>query len=232
MRQIYFMHVPKSGGTSIREMLEGQFEQTDVFPSREMIAREPTCYHNFRAFKDLWNRNGGRHYALVAGHVPYWRIRGLLDDDCLTITYMREPLARAISEIIHHQSANPRWRDVPINDIIRNNEAVFRKSFGVGSYFGRTPEAASKALSRFDLVGLQSRFEQSLEMLNHLTGLELEARHSNVGSRSEQGDDQLAISALYELQDKLADDAKFYTEACASFHRGRMRMRKQLGGRT
>lgn len=217
-RQIYFMHVPKAGGTSMRHMLAENFDVNDVFPTPQMLRATPTVYNDAKVFREVWAKAGRDDWAMVSAHVPYWQIMDLLSPDALKVTVMREPLARAISEIAHHRAADARWGSKEFDEIVVDHPHVYRKRFGVGSYFARAAARSRTNLVRFDVVGLQSHFDETVALLAHKVGYDLTTKHSNRGGRGDSIPTDVSLRSLYHLQAALQADADLYSVACFKFH--------------
>ena len=87
MRPIFFMHIPKTGGTTIRSCLENDQRAAPICPWYDekdfLISKE-----NFFEFKTF------------VAHVPYYASE-LLPKHYFKLTVLREPMSRAISAFKH-----------------------------------------------------------------------------------------------------------------------------------
>ena len=85
--QIYFLHIPKTAGTSLRKIIEAQFSPEEICPCAvmqelaEMVRRDK---------KQLAS------YSLIAGHMGY-NVVSLLPTPPRVITMLRDPITRTIS---------------------------------------------------------------------------------------------------------------------------------------
>ena len=85
--QIYFLHIPKTAGTSLRKVIEAQFLPEEICPYSvmqdlaEMVRRD---------------KNQLATYPLIAGHMGY-TVVSLLPTPPRVVTMLRDPLARTIS---------------------------------------------------------------------------------------------------------------------------------------
>ncbi|MCH4810010.1 sulfotransferase family 2 domain-containing protein [Vreelandella neptunia] len=83
MSKIVFLHIPKTGGTSVHDFLVNQFDRQDVLPDRFNTLREHSEEHldNYKYFSGHYDFNGVK------------RIPG----DKKIFTFMRDPKERILS---------------------------------------------------------------------------------------------------------------------------------------
>ncbi len=84
---LFFMHIPKTAGTSMRGYLQEQYYRDDIYPAA-----------NWREAVPLGAEVGG--YSLVQGHFNY-NFRSLVAPTAKALTILREPLARTVSSLRH-----------------------------------------------------------------------------------------------------------------------------------
>jgi hypothetical protein len=94
-RPIFFCHIPKTAGTSVRYALQARFDRRFIVPNDTMIADNGGLYPPLEACRAAITPQT----RLLQGHYPY-SARTLLDDP-ITIVSLREPVARTISHIKH-----------------------------------------------------------------------------------------------------------------------------------
>lgn len=100
--RLYFLHVPKTGGTTLRLLLASQLSAEEIYP-----------YRNTRS------KVGPVKEELVSGHFPYWFCKNLDShfEESFKITILREPVERYLSFLRAKKKA-----DITLPDL----ESVFR----------------------------------------------------------------------------------------------------------
>lgn len=89
--RLYFLHIPKTGGTTLRAWLEGQFAPEDILrpENPEHLMRRG------RPARSEWRFTSG-HYGMYFPLVS--------DSPCRMVTVLREPLLRTISHYLDIRS--------------------------------------------------------------------------------------------------------------------------------
>jgi len=80
--RLYFLHVPKTGGTTLRLLLESQLSTQEIYPYRNTRSKVGPVKEN-----------------LVSGHFPYWFCKNLDDhfEEAFKVTVLRDPVERYLS---------------------------------------------------------------------------------------------------------------------------------------
>jgi hypothetical protein len=86
--RLFFLHVPKTAGTSMRRYLENQYQPEEIFPYSRL---EETPEHGIDTLGA---------YRLYLGHFRY-NLRQVLPGDTNTMVILREPLERTLSTLRH-----------------------------------------------------------------------------------------------------------------------------------
>lgn len=181
---LFFLHLPKTAGTSLRAYLLEQYSEQATFPKFD--------YRGVDA-DDLASLAS---YDLVIGHFDTRLLRQLGRGRHASALIMREPVSRTVSAL-RHAIADPNFRPHGVamdgrtlQDVIRDPEVMARFSnnqTGLLSADGARDaddgppftfdslepdlERALVNLDRFDVVGLMEQFEDSMLRLAWQCGL-------------------------------------------------------------
>lgn len=200
-KKIFFCHIPKTAGTSLRLALQQAVGEAAVVPSQALISlyqgRYPPLH---KALQELQDKP---EYRLFRGHYNYW-VRKYLPKDVLTIAVLRDPVERTVSLIRHHladrrmteadarESLDQGTLPVPDNAMCRylgdfpiqaegeelSNRLLASKTDPIDD-----PEALLKrAISAgrtLDILGFTDDMPNLFEKISQKTGLSLAMRRDN-----------------------------------------------------
>lgn len=189
--RLYFLHVPKTAGTSLRTYLESRFPAEEVCPHLllpELLPHPPSELDRYRLF---------------CGHHGLY-LRSVLREEPVIVTAMRDPLQRTISHFRHLQATKHDWQHERVKNMTFEEFVMSEDGFvGLlnvqcrfltldnirGDYFGhsqirhRDPgelrekysdpsvaERAKQLLDRAAFVGVQERFNDMLQLLAYTFG--------------------------------------------------------------
>ena len=177
-----FVHIPKTAGGTVTKMLAdaygSKFDAGNFFRGPEKTLNK--IGHRPRGGWASWYDRGGR---LAVGHVPYGVFRDHLPAETRYMTFLREPVDRVLSHYFRHF-----WPARFHTEIESLNEAMIERSQPELNNFATRflcgdpdplrelpPTAVDDAkanLSRFEFVGIQERFDESVALLQRLVGLD------------------------------------------------------------
>jgi hypothetical protein len=201
-REIVFVHIPKTAGTSLRNTLERAAADHTILRDYGMAPETSPALYNLvhvqkkpLQLREVFDKE--KHGVLLSGHFPahrYWEIFRPKS----FITFIRDPVDRVISEHNHfvsHQgwitpldefAATPRFRNVMSKFLARVN------------------------LKRFGFIGIMENFDADIPALGRFLGTKLSVRRDNRGSYPRQ----LAPSVTPEMCGRIAelnsDDVELY----------------------
>lgn len=197
-----FVHIPKTAGTSFRlaaadaigpDSIEYDYGE-DAPQTTDLVRRHVYGDQDFWSFYKACERNGVR---MVAGHMNCDRyVAGF--GTASIVTFVREPIQRIASEYQHsvrHKKFPGTFRDFYTQPKMQNR---------LTRVFSKVPVWAA------GFIGITERYNESLQLLNSLTGLGLVSKQENVGKRELHQQHQIGDAELSELRNLNARDLKNY----------------------
>jgi len=181
MTRWFFVHLMKTGGTSLFFMLQRQFPRTDIFPPRENA--DALSIDTSAAMVEIGNPDSP--YRLVAGHYPLSCIDNA-PGEWKTFTLLRHPVSRALSALRRQRdrAANATAESI-YDDPVRHQ--LWFDNYMVKA-LGATPEdlqrglfpcerrhldRALAALERIDVIGVSEDFRPFVSRLEAGFGWDL-----------------------------------------------------------
>jgi hypothetical protein len=202
-RTYFFLHVMKTGGTSMLRHIIDNFPVGQVEPDvRVKLARGevgepegPPTYGSLERILSLSDERR-REIRVYAGHYPFM-VTDLVPTD-VTMTVLRDPVERTISFLRHCKRYDPTKRPLSLEEIydgpydfpllIRNyqtklfamrptDEAPDKAHLADIFIDGERLEVAKANLASVDVIGLQHRFGEFLGQLENRYGWTFGAEH-------------------------------------------------------
>jgi hypothetical protein len=219
MGPIFFVHIPKTAGTSFRLGAEEFFGKQPICYDYGKSAAETselvreTLYAGPQA--DLWHFREqclAQRLAMVGGHVSSMKFVALFGI-ANTLTFLREPLQRMASEYGHFvrkHAYEGSFRDFYSSPAMQNRQSRLLRG---------TP------LSSLGLVGITERYEESLELVNATYGTKIPVRQDNFGKPSIEAQHEISAEDEKELLRLNKADLVLYRAAMA-LHESRLEMHR------
>lgn len=91
-KTLFFLHIPRTGGTSLMQYLDRRFDENEICPAHEMFE-----------FERLQRQNQLSGYAFYRGHFGI-NLPRLIDPAGWLITFLRRPISRVQSTWRHMRS--------------------------------------------------------------------------------------------------------------------------------
>ena len=116
MRRFFFMHIPKTGGTSLYLRMQRHFGESGVYPDRsdgDPLTAAPQLM--VPLLVDRWHARRSEIHV-VTGHFPLCTTQ-LLDSEFTVLTLLRDPVERTLSYLRHHRETTPADADRPLEEI-------------------------------------------------------------------------------------------------------------------
>lgn len=216
----FFIHIPKTAGTSFREMLYQYFSQEEIYPNIERIENNGGRYPNFRDIKRDFKEKATvyKDIKLVAGHYPYKLKKSLPDSNIKCLTFLRNPYDRTVSHLIHFKKRKLDCKKLTLEEIFElKQEQVcnlqikyFMERKNRKSIEEKDIISAKKNLSDCDFVGITETFFESIKSLESLFEISFnQVLAKNVNQKQELIS---SISDNFKNKIKLANklDFEFY----------------------
>ena len=183
----YFFHIPKSAGTTFRQILSEYFDQSEIYPNYyELVVNQQSRYLSWKEYRDRSERLFRNHKKLLIGHFGWSVMPHYRENKPKTITFLRDPIKRVKSAIIYLQKRNRMYSGMTIDEII--DQFVLKEGAMQARQLGYNPKKgninrAIKNLESIEFIGISERFDESLELCNHRFNWKLRPipKH-NVGS--------------------------------------------------
>lgn len=221
----FFIHIPKTCGTSFRFMLYNQFHQKVIFPNLKELKQNRGKYPKW---KDLMARKEDfkNHTKLLMGHYPYIVGERIFRKPVSCITFLRDPIKRTISNIQHMQRKNPSFEDASFIEVLDKMEDVqsnLQTRFLSDLPNKRPPEndrleEAKRNLYNMSFFGIAERFSDSIELIestfNWNLGEPLKLNQKKKGAHSPMSKE--LINRIEEINQL---DIELYEYACELFEK-------------
>jgi len=212
----FFVRVMRTGSTSMTWHMRRILGARSVYPSVRLAQQDMSSAVSVERLLEHW-KTGAPRLRAVAGHFPL-STSELLDAPFRTLTILRHPVERTLSQLRHRQSAMPELAGISLAEIYVNscrlqlnidNHMVKLFSLApdevvpLGLWTQMTPtrdrlERAKRALARVDVVGLQEHFDAFSAMITETFGWTL---HPPIRVNTTE-----AAHAPDELRKRIADD--------------------------
>ena len=219
-RKYAFMHIPKTAGTTLREILTAAFPD-DIFPTTQDLANNSNYYPSPQQVQQRRAIIDTRRYFM--GHYLLCDLLNLFPERTI-ITCLREPHARTVSLIGHFS----RTRGIPPQDLLHNKtflaaeiincqtrylvSSKYTSADWTVSQSESLVEQAIDNLARVRIVGLQERFPQFLARVAaelHFPGQIVLNRRENPGPENMN---EILLPYAEKIRELIAADLELYRQ--------------------
>jgi hypothetical protein len=235
---VFFLHIPKTAGTSVTRILESLFDE------RRIIA--PKQFNNVRKHpREIFERA-----EFVAGHYPHREVyRRLPRKPDLTLTFLREPVAHFQSVFFHLQidptfaytirllqckdaakRIHQELKGATLQDFLDSEHCALFENFqtrylagGLSNDYADYSDdqllpIAESMLLGLPFFGITERFEDSVRLLEHVFDIDrpLPVVRQNA-ARNRPKNFQVSPTQRETIEQKTTADRKLYDIACLAF---------------
>ena len=230
-KQLCFIHIPKTAGSTLTYLMRRVYGHHDVYP------------HNFMEPMVTLTQEQRDSFHYIGAHMRP-NVRDYLSNDPAFITFLRDPVQRVISHYRHAKllESSPYGpvvkQDMTLEAFLHDEAHRFRVDnhqtvyLGVDLLLENQPsdynpfpivtdaifEKAKQNLDRFLLVGLQDRFEESLNLLCRLLGWPSYRQNNKINVTPGRIEDELIPTELIEeIRQRNTYDMALYEHGKALF---------------
>lgn len=219
----FFIHIPKTAGTSMRLMLYDIFEQESILPNLQDLKSSSGGYPPFADLLALVNDHQKKNIKLVMGHYPFLP-NALFFNPPQIFTFLREPIARTVSNLFHLKKYKAENYKRSLEEVFDLNPRQMQNTqvrYLAGSIHKKDMEKRELNIALYNLrncrfVGITEQFEDSIEMLENLFDWKFPER---VRTNVNYTDKKKELSA--DLMEKIVEanklDVELYKKALILF---------------
>jgi hypothetical protein len=213
-KKLVFIHIPKTAGTSLRLLLESNYEE----------AERAAIYSHQDLDENLAKALADPKIKCIYGHFPLRPV--IIASDATVVTLLREPIARSISHYNHYSKRmNEKHTNLmegvetpeDFTKLVQSNnrQTAFLSGYLNQREFLEDSEVLRKALANFDrldAVGFTEHYAASIAYFGELLGWKntLVEHHNSGGKKKEVG-----AKAVWESMNEY--DLPLYKKALERF---------------
>ena len=179
---IIFLHIPKTAGTSLRDIIERNFDEKAIFTIDGKNPRE-----SIKLFNSLKSADKAS-FSLVQGHGEFGAIKDLPQKQIKYITFVRNPVERVLSYYSYILSDSFKRPQAEVAESMSlkkyliskcdwqmNNHQTRMIAGNVPPEYGACNEevlerAKNNIISHFHFVGIAERFDESILTMSKFLG--------------------------------------------------------------
>lgn len=187
---IFFMHIPKTAGTSLWKSMANNFNENEIFPNSQIIQDNNGAYPSLELI-----RSGNYNYLyknikFFYGHYPCHLHKFFNIPSFNIITFLRNPVERTQSHLRHVKLHNVKYQDSSMEDIFNSSELRMSQFDNLQTRFllNRSKsdfleendfEVALNNFYKLSFIGLSEYYIESINRLSHLLGKNIKLMNEN-----------------------------------------------------
>jgi hypothetical protein len=231
-----FIHVMKTGGTTLVQHLREHVPPDELYPHPELdMSLDPTkritLRHLTLSYLRALPEDRRRRLRVYSGHFPYVASE-VVGDDVVTLTLLREPVARTVS-LLRQWSRNRPEQDLSLEDVydlplvydrlVHDHQTkIFsmtvdddpRGYMQVDEVDRDRLDRAKANLEKVDLVGLTEGYDDFLDLVTERFGWQIR-RGVRWNAAAPEGEREPSEALLARIAEDNALDAELYAHARA-----------------
>jgi hypothetical protein len=239
-RSIIYVHLPKCGGTTFNRIIEWEY------PPLEVFSIDPSFFRWSYQHLLRWPQERLAHIKVFKGHMPFG-LHKWLSQPATYITVLRDPIDRAISQYYFHLThrLQPGHRLAKNLTMIEFGRTLPYKNvqtkllsgldhgydFMAGECSADELELAKRNLAtRFSMVGLTERFDESLALAKLQFGWRIEQYADFNVTQGRPQKDKISAAAREQIAEFNRFDVELYRYASELFDEQVQRHRAEIRG--
>lgn len=169
----FFIHIPKTAGTTFRYLLYNHFNEEQIYPNQSQLIKNGGGYLTKKEFITqipFLPENG-----IFTGHYN-WNMTKQFDAKLKTIIFFREPIARTKSHIKHQHRHHPKLKGLPYSEILQLTQKKLANL--QARQLGFRPKKKNfkqvlRHLRAIEVIGITEEFETSINQVNRQFGWQI-----------------------------------------------------------
>ncbi len=228
-QKLFFVHVPKTGGTTVRHSINKMFNANEVFPNENDIKSNKGQYPPLRSLIDKSN-DEIKTIKLLNGHYRSTEYRFLpfkLD----ILVFFRNPVERVISNIKHFKTYDARCKNMTLEeiyktriDVLLNLQLTYVANHLIQNHQlltlekNKFIELITQLINQTKFIGITERMNDSITLLNHIFDWNIKPAKSLNKTKSKES----VSNELYQIIEKDCTKEKWLYEIAVNMFNTRL----------
>lgn len=230
MKKIFFMHVPKCGGTSVKKAFVENFKSNRIFNIDAHASKyvvDNFTGDDLQYFRDklVVYAMATDKYDLIMGHTVFNKL--LIENPFnkySLVSLVRDPVSRFLSHYFYnrykestHYKIDDSFESFINSKAAKNMSSYYLKYFS-GMDGRPSLDKARVNVSKFDVVGVLENLESFSNMISERLGIRFDIGHDNKNPVEDDDDRRkLSTAQMSEIQSICHEDIQIYKHICEVF---------------
>ena len=172
----FFIHIPKTAGTSFRTMLHKVFNQNNIFPNAKELQSNDNDYPDFNVLETK-SQEEQNDIKFISAHLPY-SSSVIFPAKPKKLIFLRKPLNRAVSDLLNLKETDPKYHDKSLAEIFELNYnkinclqvRYLANAVGKKELTKADLKVAKSNLRKCHFIGITERFDESMQLASNIFG--------------------------------------------------------------